>query len=90
MKRVVFCLVLLSQIAQAQGPVSRSDVVYSVERFGATGFPADDTAAIQAALDFARETPCVLFFPAQRYIIHRTLTISNPGDTRASAAMAFA
>ena len=27
-------------------------------------------AAIQAALDFARETPCVLFFPAQRYIIH--------------------
>jgi hypothetical protein len=85
MKMVVFCLVLLSQIAQAQSPVPRGDEVYSVERWGATGFPADDTAAIQAALDFARETPCVLFFPAQRYLVHRTLTISNPGDTRASA-----
>lgn len=69
----------------AQSPVPRGDEVYSVERWGATGFPADDTAAIQAALDFARETPCVLFFPAQRYLVHRTLTISNPGDTRASA-----
>lgn len=85
MKHVVFCLLLLSPIAPAQSPVPRGDEVYSVERWGATGFPADDTAAIQAALDFARETPCVLFFPAQRYLIHRTLTITNPGDTRASA-----
>ena len=86
MNRLLFLLlILISPIALAQSPVPRGDEVYSVERWGATGFPADDTAAIQAALDFARETPCVLFFPAQRYLVHRTLTISNPGDTRASA-----
>lgn len=55
-----------------------------MERWGATGFPADDTEAIQAALDFARETPCVLFFPARHYLVHRTLSITNPGDMRGS------
>ncbi len=70
--------------SSAQSPAPPSDEVISVERWGASGFPADDTDAIQAALDFARETPCVLFFPAPRYLVHRTLTIENPGGTRAS------
>ncbi|MFN0074933.1 MAG: right-handed parallel beta-helix repeat-containing protein [Prosthecobacter sp.] len=78
-------LVLMSCAAVAQSPIPRGEEVYSVERWGAKGFPADDTAAIQAALDFARVTPCVLFFPAQRYLVHQTLTITNPGRTRASA-----
>lgn len=82
---IAVCLILSSQAALAQSPVPRGAEVYSVEHWGAMGFPADDTAAIQAALDFARETPCVLFFPSQRYLVHRTLTISNPGDARASA-----
>lgn len=73
----------MTAIAQSRPP--QGEEVISVERWGAKGFPADDTDAIQAALDFARETPCVLFFPEPRYLIHRTLTIENPGGTRASA-----
>lgn len=77
---LTFFLLLLSHACVAQ-----SEETFSVDHWGAKGFPADDTAAIQAALDFARETPCVLFFPARRYLVHRTLTITNPGETRFSA-----
>ena len=82
---ITFCLFSLSQAAGAETQLPRGEEIYSVERWGAKGFPTDDTDAIQAALNFARDTPCILFFPAQRYIINRTLTIANPGDTRASA-----
>ena len=75
---------ILACAAAALGQTAPAQESYSVEKWGALGYPADDTKAIQAALDFARTTPCVLFFPAPRYLVQQTLTITNPGRTRAS------
>jgi hypothetical protein len=69
----------LSTVAPALGLETRS-----VADFGATGV-GDDTAAIQRAIDFALTKPCKLHFPAASYTVSQTLTLRNPGPTRASA-----
>lgn len=52
----------------------------SVGMFGATGDgTTDDTAAIQAAINYAQANGCSLYIPPGIYLISATLTIDNGG-----------
>lgn len=65
-----------------------ASVARNVKEFGAVGNgTADDTAALQAALDYARANKVALFVPTGRYKITSTLTYHTtitptPGDAK--------
>jgi hypothetical protein len=58
--------------------VSEPNDVISVVDFGAVGDGvADDTAAIQAALDFAESESTAIYIPAGKYLCSSALTYNN-------------
>ncbi len=68
-----------TQIARDQ--YQSEDVNVQDLPFGATGDGVtDDSSAIQAAFDFAREKNATVFFPNGEYLIGTTININSPGE----------
>lgn len=62
---------------------SGASIYANVKDYGAVGDGvADDTAAIQATINYANPLGLTVFLPAGKYKISSGLTISNTGDTQ--------